>query len=179
MWQVGRCGASSASHGGSGGAGADDDVSCPECLNCELGLSVQVQGMLSAAPSLLGIPASLVGGLVVDFLGRRKALAIASLGVMCGWAIFFLAPKPHGAEAHRLTDGDLFSQATTETGLMLLGGRATSAVFSNIQVVAGTVWVSESSPPKIRGALMTCISFGWNFGALSIVRGRRLPPTLP
>ena len=166
---------SASAGGGSGASGADDSVPCPECLNCELDLSVQAQGMLSAAPSLLGIPASLAGGIIVDHLGRRKALAVGSIGVICGWALFFLAPKPDsGTEAHQQMSGNLWSQATSKTGLMLLGGRAVSAVFANIQVVAGTVWVSEGAPAEIRGALMTCISFGWNLGALSIVRMHQL-----
>jgi MFS family permease len=169
-----NCGTGSASGGvdtnDERNSSSSDDVPCPECLNCQLHLSVQLQGMLSAAPSLLGIPASLVGGVAVDRFGRRRVLNLASCGVVLGWVLFFTVPVPNVVDQRMLESDSIWSQATSHTGLLLLSGRAIGAMFANIIVCAGSVWVAEVCPPAIRGSVMTTISLGWNFGALAVVR---------
>lgn len=161
-----NCGAAvgSASSSDSGG----DAVACPECLNCELGLSVNLQSVLVSAPPLFGVPAALLGGAFVDCVGRRKGLALGSVLMLLGWIMIYATPRPDVAERSALETGAMMAQVLTPTALFLLGGRTLNYIALNIQVIAGTVWIAESCPSAIRGGVMTLISFGWCGGTLGV-----------
>ena len=59
-------------------------------------------------------------------------------------------------------------QTLTPQASMLIGGRTLCSVGVTWCVVAGSVWVSESTPAAVRGSIMTCISFGWTTGTLAV-----------
>ena len=161
------CGDGSA--GGSDGGGAYmGDVPCPECLNCELGLSVKLQSIMVSAPPLFGVPAALLGGALVDCVGRRKGLALGSLLMLLGWITIFATPLPDATARAALAADALPPQLLTPTALLLFGGRILNYIALNVQVIAGTVWIAESCPSGIRGGVMTLVSFGWCGGTLGV-----------
>ena len=160
-------------HGMAGSTSGSDsaagtDLPCPECLNCELGLSLELQSTFVALPSLVAIPTSLLGGGFVDKLGRRRSLILANLGVVIGWAMVCAAPVPDPAQRAKLQASQLWPGLTTPTALMLVGGRVITSVCMNIQVIAATVWLGECCPSSVRGAIMTSTSYGWCGGTLVI-----------
>ena len=161
-----NCGAGSDA-AGSGSAARPDEAACPECLNCEMNLSVQLVSIFTSFTSLLGIPAALLGGGLVDFCGRRNALALASAGMILGWALQDLAPAPPAPDTPP-SGARLLPQLATPTAALLFSGRGIAALSSTIQILAGSVWIAESCPAEVRGSVMTCISFGWNFGSLGV-----------
>ena len=168
--------------GGSGSGSADDaglpgSPPCPECLNCEMRMSLQLQSIFTSEQNFINIPAALLGGALVDAIGRKAALILGSLGVIASWLIMRFAP----AAAHDDSGGSaaLLAAAAAAAAapsaalwtpgmLMLLGGRALGAVASCIQVIAGSVWVAESCPAWSRGGVLTAISYGWNIGTLGV-----------
>ena len=164
-----NCGDGDGGSEASGSAGGDP-APCPGCMNCELNLSVQVISIFTSEVSLLTIPASLLGGGLTDYLGRKKTLILTSIGLVMGWLVIYAVPAPHAGEdmAPPGPGAALWPQVSTATAMMLLGGRAIIAVSACIQIIAGSVWISESCPAAIRGAAMTCISFGWNAGNVGI-----------
>ena len=163
--------------GGSGSGSADDaglpgSPPCPECLNCEMRMSLQLQSIFTSEQNFINIPAALLGGALVDAVGRKAALILGSLGVIASWLIMRFAPAAahdDGGSAALLAAAATPSAALWTPGmLMLLGGRALGAVASCIQVIAGSVWVAESCPAWSRGGVLTAISFGWNIGTLGV-----------
>jgi hypothetical protein len=48
-------------------------------------------------PPLFGVPAALLGGALVDCVGRRKGLALGSLLMVLGWLMVFATPLPDAA----------------------------------------------------------------------------------
>jgi MFS family permease len=153
---------------GSGSDGAATHL-CSECMNCELNLSAQIVSIFTSEVSLLGIPASVLGGGLADWLGRRRTLVLTSVAIIIGWALVFAAPATAAPDtAAPSAHAALWPQLVTPTALVLLGGRALIAVAACIQVLTASVWIAESCPAAIRGAVMTCISFGWNAGSLGV-----------
>ena len=152
----------------SGSAAGRIDAACPHCMNCELDLSDQLQSIFVAAPSLASIPVALLGGACTDYCGRRATILIGGLMSLAGWTLMFFTPFPDPADILKLHDARLIPQLETPTWLILFAGRLMAMIGSTLQVIACSVWVSESTPSSIRGGVMTCISFGWCGGTLTV-----------
>eukprot|EP01044_Picomonas_judraskeda_P013128 COSAG03_NODE_1953_length_3304_cov_1.921997_3_plen_313_part_00 len=157
-----NCGDQADSSSGSSPGG--DESPCPHCMNCELDLSDQLQSIFVAAPSLVQIPLALLGGGCTDYFGRRTTTLIGGLVSLAGWGLMFVTPVPDAADALKLHSSTLILQLETPTWLMVFAGRLMAAMGSTLQVIACSVWVSESTPSAIRGGVMTYISFGWCSG---------------
>ena len=72
-----------------------------------------------------------------------------------------LTPTPPRVRHH------LHQDAPLTVGL-LLSGRAIVAIFLNLQIIAALTLITECCPKRIRGSVVTAISFGWNIGNLMI-----------
>ena len=105
---------------------------------------------------------------MTDALGRRRSFILANVAVALSWGLMFLAPAPDTDARTKLNSPALWPQLTTPTVLMLLGGRSLQAIGVSVQIIAGSVWLSECCPSDLRGTLMTCTSFGWAGGTLMI-----------
>ncbi len=152
----------------SGSSAGGTGTACPHCMNCELDLSDRLQSIFVAAPSLVQIPLALLGGACTDYFGRRTTILIGGLVSLAGWGLMFFTPSPDAVDALKLHDSRLIPQLETMPWLMLFAGRLMAMVGSTLQVIACSVWVSESTPSSIRGGVMTYISFGWCGGTLIV-----------
>jgi MFS family permease len=77
--------------------GADDQpATCPECFNCDMGLSQQQLSLwilIGPLPTVLLGP---LGGAALDRLGHRWMIVVGGLIYVVGWAALALTPGPRG-----------------------------------------------------------------------------------
>jgi SP family galactose:H+ symporter-like MFS transporter len=114
-------------------------------IRSEFGLSNVEQGLLVALLPLGAMIGSLINRRLADGLGRRKTLIVASLVFMVGTALAVAAPSYA-----------LLLVARALTGL---------AVGSTLSTVP--VYLSEISPPDVRGRLVTANQIMIAFGILA------------
>lgn len=130
-------------------------------LEEDFGLS-DVQKELVVSIMLVGaIAASLVGGYIVDFFGRRDAIV--------GNAVFFIT----GA----------IVLATAKSYGVLLFGRLLVGFGVSLSAIAEVIYISEIAPPAVRGLLVSLnemgitvgilVAYGINYGLITTPGGWR------
>ncbi|GAB6025928.1 Facilitated trehalose transporter Tret1 [Chamberlinius hualienensis] len=90
------------------------------------------------------VPGALLSGWTMDYFGRKATILVSCFPYVIGWVII---------------------SAATNVVMMYAGRLLTGFCFALILPIIG-VYISEISPPKIRGILMSFHELGLNIGAL-------------
>ena len=120
-------------------------------LNCELKLSEELVSYYAAATSVTAIFGAFVGGAFVDRVGRKRMMLLATLPYIAGWVLTALTPAPPPER----TDANGHAQLSSPTVLLLFGGRLLQGFGGGLSIPGIGPWITESSPPPLRGAFAT------------------------
>ncbi|XP_022701777.1 facilitated trehalose transporter Tret1-like isoform X1 [Varroa jacobsoni] len=93
-----------------------------------------------------GLVGALTGGVLSDYMGRRWTLIVASLGMIAGWQTIICA----------------FSIT------WLLTGRAICGYSTGVLSLIGPIYLSEVSPPAVRGSLTSAVQLFVATGLLAM-----------
>lgn len=113
-------------------------------LRTEFQLNCTNQEMVVSSMLMGAVLASLTGGFIVDFIGRRLAIVINSVVFLVGAIMLALAP----------------SFAVLIVGRFILGFGV------SLSAIAECIYISEIAPPKRRGLLVSLNEVGICFGLL-------------